>query len=75
MPGFNQRGPVGEGPMTGRKQGKCANKGRSQMRNNQLEQTSEGQSFQQEDTAPRGFGFRRGLKRRNASGRGLGCRS
>lgn len=23
MPGFNQTGPVGQGPMTGRRQGRC----------------------------------------------------
>ncbi|HPX99435.1 MAG TPA: DUF5320 domain-containing protein [Bacteroidaceae bacterium] len=27
MPGFNQKGPMGEGPMTGRKMGKCTNFG------------------------------------------------
>ncbi len=27
MPGFNQKGPTGQGPMTGRKMGKCTNFG------------------------------------------------
>lgn len=27
MPGFNRKGPLGEGPMTGRKMGRCTNFG------------------------------------------------
>jgi len=27
MPGFNQTGPLGDGPMTGRRMGKCTNYG------------------------------------------------
>lgn len=27
MPGFNQTGPMGQGPMTGRRMGKCTNFG------------------------------------------------
>lgn len=27
MPGFDQTGPMGQGPMTGRKMGRCAQKG------------------------------------------------
>jgi hypothetical protein len=27
MPGFNQKGPAGQGPMTGRRMGRCTNYG------------------------------------------------
>ncbi len=30
MPGFNQNGPAGQGPMTGQKRGKCTNFGANQ---------------------------------------------
>lgn len=34
MPGFNQMGPIGQGPMTGRKMGKCTNFGAKFKNNN-----------------------------------------
>ena len=36
MSNFNQRGPMGDGPMTGRKMGRCTNYGAA--RNNQINQ-------------------------------------
>ena len=33
MPGFDQRGPLGGGPMTGRKWGKCINKSDDSLSN------------------------------------------
>jgi hypothetical protein len=29
MPGFNQTGPMGQGPMTGRRMGRCTNSGKN----------------------------------------------
>jgi hypothetical protein len=31
MPGFNRKGPQGEGPMTGRSMGKCGNRQRNRI--------------------------------------------
>lgn len=63
MPGFNQKGPMGEGPMTGRKMGKCTNYGAD---NKSTEETLD-------NVAGRGLGLRRGLGRAAAGlGRGAG---
>jgi len=68
MPGFNQKGPLGQGSMTGRRMGRCTNYGanikiqipdESETRNNPATENFEG----------RGFGFGRG---RGGAGRGLG---
>lgn len=71
MPGFNQKGPMDEGPMTGRKMGKCTNFGADQRENIEDSSLEVGQG--------RGLGLRRGLGRacyglgRGAGrGRGLG---
>jgi hypothetical protein len=67
MPGFDQKGPVGQGPMTGRRMGKCTNYGA-----NQKSQPTENTS--QNDDLERGFGFgRRGRGR--GFGRGLGLQN
>ncbi|MDD9301264.1 MAG: DUF5320 domain-containing protein [Desulfobacter sp.] len=57
MPGLNQRGPQGQGPMTGRGQGVCQNQGA-------------GQGFARGGFAGQGFQGGRGGKR--GCGRGLG---
>lgn len=67
MPGLNRQGPQGEGPMTGRRMGRCnpENKGKTDeeiLQNKDLSQES-GQGM------GRGFGFARGQGR---LGRGLG---
>jgi hypothetical protein len=36
MPGLNQQGPLGQGPMTGRKLGKCVNTDNKQESNEQV---------------------------------------
>lgn len=61
MPGFNGRGPMGEGSMTGRGRGRCANKN-SQRSNSQREQ---------DDITTGGFGLRRWLRRGNNQWRGF----
>ena len=63
MPGFNQSGPAGQGPMTGRKMGRCTNFGAKQTSNTTpIENT--------EDANTPAIGQGRGMGR----GRGLGRR-
>lgn len=67
MPGFDQTGPVGQGPISGRRFGRCTNYGAG--RQNQppaSDQTTE-PSFPE-----RGMGFGRG---RGGRGRGLGLQN
>lgn len=60
MPGFNQKGPMGQGAMSGRRMGKCTNFG-AKVKPEQTENTSEMQSNSM---------FGRGLGR--GMGRGMG---
>lgn len=60
MSGLNQRGPEGQGPMTGRQQGMC--------------RRTEDQSFQSDRGAGLGFGGGRGMGMRRGSGMGQGMR-
>ncbi len=64
MPGFNQRGPMNEGPMTGRQRGTCTGGA-----------VDTGQTFA-DSTNARGYGggMGRGMGRRGgqAPGRGMG---
>ncbi len=53
MPRFNQQGPMGEGPMTGRKMGKCTNYGEKIA-------STEEQLNENVEIGGRGFGMRRG---------------
>ncbi|MHC1707886.1 MAG: DUF5320 domain-containing protein [Bacteroidales bacterium] len=69
MPGFNQKGPKGQGPMTGQRLGRCTNYGAKQNR-----QVSDEQEVSPEETQkiitndPILYGRGRG-----GIGRGLGC--
>ncbi len=68
MPGFNQNGPMGNGPMTGRKMGKCTNFGagrKSSAREMELENS---------DMTGMRFAQGRGLGRRCRCGQNLGMR-
>jgi len=69
MPGLNQTGPVGQGPMTGRRMGKCTNFGAGKI-------TQTDESNQAPENMPQGFGrgmgFGRGARGRGFRGRGLG---
>jgi len=76
MPGFNQTGPMGQGPMTGRRMGRCTNFGANLKNQNTFENKnpdkgiSENQPGSEFDYG-RGqcFGFGRG---RGGVGRGMG---
>ena len=61
MPGMNRTGPMGQGPMTGRGQGRCA----------QGSAAGRGSRSSFPDTAGYGYGYGRSLGR--ARGRGRGC--
>ncbi len=66
MPGFDRTGPEGEGPMTGRKLGRCTNYGKGRQGLN------DDQADDNENLAP-GRGAGRGLGRRGGGpGRGAG---
>lgn len=63
MPGFNQTGPMGQGPMTGRRMGRCTNYGTGRR-------APQDQPNESEGTAPGWFGIGRG----RMGGRGMGWR-
>ena len=64
MPNFDQRGPVGEGPMTGRKMGRCTNYGAHQ---NQTIEVNENTVNPMNDNV-QGQGLGRGMRRRMRRG-------
>ncbi len=66
MPGFNHKGPMGQGSMTGRKMGACTNFG-ANLKNKTTETTENANENTPENFQGRGFGFGRGR-----GGRGLG---
>ena len=68
MPGFNQTGPMGHGPMTGRRMGRCNNSGTS-LKNQTTESTENANENTPENFQGRGFGFGRG---RGGQGFGMG---
>lgn len=75
MPGLNRRGPNSEGPMTGRKMGRCNpdNKGKSESEIFEgRPQPEESQDFYPGKNLRRGLGLRRGWKRGYGRGMGLG---
>ena len=69
MPGFNQTGPMGQGPMTGRRMGRCTNFGAKQSSTPNSEESN-----QQENFLDRGFRFGRGQGGRGR-GRGFGMQN
>lgn len=62
MPGLNQTGPLGQGPLTGGQQGRCAQPNEPMAKN-------ENGTLQQPAGGTRGGG---GCRRRGGSGRGVG---
>jgi hypothetical protein len=68
MPGFNQKGPLGQGPMTGRRMGRCANFGAA-VRSQELPPDQD-QKTESSDNFP-GCGFGQG-RRMGGRGRGMG---
>lgn len=71
MPNFNQKGPMGQGPMTGRRMGKCTNFGAA-LTNKTPETSEPAAETAVENVQGRGFGFGR---RQAARGMGCGCRN
>lgn len=65
MPGLDKTGPMGQGPMTGRRLGRCANFG-AKLKND-VKEKDEDQRNIPDDDFPGGFGFGRGR-----GGRGWG---
>lgn len=81
MPGLNQKGPMGQGSMTGRRMGRCTNFGANQQKADAAseatnEETTESKTEAQlpEDSLGRGMGFGRemGMGRGMGFGRGRG---
>jgi len=76
MPGFNQKGPEGQGPMTGRKMGKCTNFGANNQTHKEIPLDNDQQSTDFEPGMGRGrrrgSGF--GTGQGNGMGRGQGRR-
>ena len=70
MPGFDGKGPQGEGPMTGRKAGKCTNFGAGRA-GKAVQEESEGRAEEVEQTGT-GRGVGRGTRARRGFGRGTG---
>ena len=71
MPGFNQKGPRGEGAMTGRRMGRCTNFGANQPK--PLTNTEEKTEENSEEILPEiNAGNGRGLGRGKGVGRGQG---
>lgn len=69
MPGFDQTGPLGKGPMTGRRLGRCTNYGAG-FRNSAAETKADPNGTQSENFLGRGLGFGRS----HGTGRGRGGR-
>jgi len=73
MPGLNQTGPMGQGPMTGRRMGRCTNFG-SNFRNTDETKENPNENLPEEFNG-RGFGYGRGRGGRGfGMGRGRGGR-
>lgn len=68
MPGFNQKGPMGEGPMTGRRFGRCSNFGATAKKQD-ASQTEDQKAGLPENFQGPGFGPGR---RMGGRGRGMG---
>ena len=89
MSGLNQKGPMGQGPMTGRRMGRCTNFGANQQKaeaandatNKEATESKTGAQLP-EDFFGRGMGYgsRMGMGKglgfgrgRGGMGRGMGC--
>ncbi len=68
MPALNQRGPMGKGPMTGRKTGRCTNSGAA-LKEKDCNYAGEQRKPYIEDLPRRAFGYGYG---RGMHGRGRG---
>jgi len=70
MPGFDQTGPVGQGPMTGRRMGRCTNYGAG--RRNQPTGETPSENLPENYGRGLGFGRVRGVRGRD---RGFGMQN
>lgn len=71
MPGYNQTGPLGQGPMTGRKMGRCTNFGTNRKNVSIKTENNSTENFMEIPFVKgRGMGYGRGFGR--GIGRGLG---
>lgn len=70
MPGFNQTGPQGQGPMTGRRLGRCTNFGMN-VKENEERSNSQIDNDQIPQIPQRQFGA--GMMNRFGKGRGPNC--
>jgi len=68
MPRFDQTGPEGQGPMTGRKMGRCTGNAKD-LKKTENNPSGEQNDKSAENTRGGGFGFRRGQA---GAGRGRG---
>lgn len=71
MPGFNQTGPMGRGPMTGWKMGRCTNFG-AKRKEEAVAGNQAPEETLPEDLRGRGFGRGRGGQGRGRGGFGGG---
>jgi len=71
MPGFDQKGPMGRGPMTGWRMGRCASSGEKAK---EQPAASENDVAENEENIFRGRGWRSGFRGRGP-GRGMGRRN
>ncbi len=72
MPGYNQTGPAGLGPMTGRRMGRCTNYGAKQLHKvqNNPEQNNSNDNMETNSLPGQGFGMGRGWNRHPMGRRG-----
>lgn len=69
MPGFNRKGPEGQGPMTGRKMGRCTNYGAGRDRKSTSDPDGKGANRDEQESGRGSFyGRGRGMKK-DGSGR------
>ena len=69
MSGFNQKGPMGQGSMSGRKMGKCTNFGTNVKQQTSVASASTAETLP-ENNAGKGFGTGKGMGQ--GGGMGLG---
>ena len=67
MPGFNRRGPEGEGPMTGRGLGRCNENANRREDDRDFDERGTGRRWRFRFGGDRGFGSGRGFGRRGRS--------
>lgn len=71
MPGFNRQGPLGEGSMTGRRRGPCANKNTQVAQNTLGINKRANQNASSNELLPEQRGMGLGMKKRFGFGRGF----